>query len=631
MALSFPFAALYAYYLPDIPERSQAGDMRHVRLRCPFHEDSNASAVIYYDTGIFSCPVCNSLSITNFISKIVGCSYKEADIIVSEFFANTEGFKQDDSYFSKSPKRKPSWDALVKEAQNNLSPDLPIVKEYLNRKNLKYETLVKAGIGFLPADKTNWKQDSLVFPYYIQGHVWGIRYRNMDMQKYGESDTTFTLWGLETIPAFCNAVIIVEGETDRLTIMEMFPDIPVVSTPTCKFKKEWRREFNDISTIICIPQSDEASENLTKNLSNIFKDDITIVELPWKRSQLGKDINDWANQNDVTEFKLHIESIVASSENLCITGSELSNEEEEKEFYINGLLSPNQICSIVGPMKAKKTFTMFNMIRTLLLDDVPFLGLPDTIRGLDPGHIIIIEEEGTKKDLSDRAKLILAGTGWRDKTTWIHKKGFQLDNPKWINKLASIIKEKEAGIVCLDCFSKMHTKNEDLAKEMAPIWSNVRSLLHRFPKLTFIIIHHFGKRGEIAQGWEAIRGSSTYGAEMDLAIFQEKKETKDGETIRIKIDGREIDSIVDSEGNDILKCTHYGDGSINLSYKTKTLLITKEKFYEEIDQRKSWGLKECSAELNRDPSTIRRWVELSDGKYYITRPSAGNPATVMCK
>lgn len=631
MPLPALYSALYLHYLPRVPDGASgatSGSLTRQGVACPFHADRNPSASVYFDTGVFICPICGTFSASGFISKITGCSYKEADIIVSEFLSSNDDYKRDDSYFSKSPKRNPRWDELVKESQKNLSPDLPIVKEYLQRKGLQYETLIKAGIGFLPACKTHWNQDSLVFPYIIQSHVWGIRYRNFQGDKGGEPGTTFALWGLQDVPEICNSIIIVEGETDRLTAMEMFPTIPVVSTPTCRFKREWKREFNDITSIICIPQSDAASDGLTKSLKDAFNEDIIITDLPWRRGQFGKDLNDWRDQNDSSILITSVNALAINGTELMISGDDLDLMDEDKEFLIEGILSPGQFVAIVGPQKAKKSWMMLNLIRSLI-SDAPFLGLPGAVSYGKAGNILIVEEEGTKKDLSDRAKLVLAGTDWRNQTIWMHKKGVQLDSSRWIEKLSKIIDEKKVGVLFLDCLYKMHSKNEDKAQEMSPIWANIRLLQRRYPRLVVVLIHHFGKAGEVIKGWNSIRGSSSLGAEVDLAIFQEKKDTKTEEIINVKFDGREVRDITDTDGNEVLKCTHYNNGIIELAYDKKVVAQRAESFYDELEERKTWGLLEAAEHMGVSRQTIRSWIDKADGKYMVTSPARGNPAKIV--
>lgn len=623
MAQIAPYGALYGGYLPKYGQAVTGGSATRVAVKCLWHDDGKPSAFVDYATGVYHCPVCNlSLSAVGFISKLTGLSYKEADIIVSEYKNKVIGADYDDSYFSKSPTRKPEWDEMVKLSHELMSPDLEIVKEYCNRKNLKYETLIKAGVGFLPAKHNGWNQDVLVFPYMIQGHVWGIRYRNIRGEKSGESGTTFYLWGVNDVPVNCNSIIITEGETDRLTAMEMFPDIPVVSTPTCAMKEEWKREFSDISTIMLIPQSDGASKNLIKSVTDILGESVVVAQLPWKRGQLGKDLNDWRAKNDEKRFVRFVTAEM-SSDDWFEDGTSLSSSESVREYYINEVLSPGQLGCIVGPMKAKKTFTMLNMMRTLL-GGGPFLGLPQATLVKDIKHILVVEEEGGKADLELRVKDMLEDVDWATRTTWIFKRGVKIDNERWIEKLSKLIEQRGTNILFLDCLQKLHSLNEDKAQEMALVWRNLRMLLHRHPQLSIVFIHHFNKSGDITKGWNAIRGSSSLAGEVDLAIFQEKRETKDGEEIVVKFDGREIREL----GDEPHSCSMYAKGIINLNVKEKAIEDRRASFMLEMEDRTAWRLKDCAEFFGMTTETVRRWATSQPDKYYVTKPAPGSPAMI---
>src|SRR6185295_17401012 len=83
------------------------------------------------------------------------------------------------------PVPNPRFNTLAELSRQLMGPDHQVVQWYLEARALKYETLIERGVGYLPAQHTNWHRDSLVFPYYLNGRCTGIRYRDEGGNKGG--------------------------------------------------------------------------------------------------------------------------------------------------------------------------------------------------------------------------------------------------------------------------------------------------------------------------------------------------------------------------------------------------------------------------------------------------------------
>ena len=105
-------------------------------------------------------------------------------------------------------------------------------------------------------------------------------------------------------------------------------------------------------------------------------------------------------------------------------------------------------------------------------------------------------------------------------------------------------------VLIFDPFSRLHDQDENSNGEMGIIWNNIVLIMRKNPGLSVFLIHHFGKDGDIANGFDAFRGHSRAGAEADLGIlFQNIPSTKD-KGVHIRFVGRSLRGLEPKDGGD---------------------------------------------------------------------------------
>jgi hypothetical protein len=126
------------------------GANKFVALRCPFHDDHEASAGFDRDTGVFNCYACvGALSPGTLISKLTGVDLAAAWGIIEEFRREHNLAEKVDTFTGKRPKPSIKWDHLVAKAAKQLNADNPVVREYCGSRGVAFETLQALGIGLL--------------------------------------------------------------------------------------------------------------------------------------------------------------------------------------------------------------------------------------------------------------------------------------------------------------------------------------------------------------------------------------------------------------------------------------------------------------------------------------------------
>jgi hypothetical protein len=633
------FTDFYNEYVTPVSEEPNKDDF--ITCQCPFienhaNDDEHPSAGFSIKTGVFNCHCCGSFSAARFLAKVNdNLTFQEATTIIDSFRRENELIEHT-KIWVKERHFSPRLDRLYKESLTYDISKQSIILDYCESRGLELETLIDAHVTYLPKELTHWKKESIVFPYMIDGRIVGLRYRDAYGNKGGEPGCHFTLWGLDSLDDTTYTIVMVqEGESDRLRAMQEVKKfglpMNVVSTPTSAFRKEWVREFEDIEMVLLVPQADEASQKLVIGAENSLGAKLHVLQLPWKRKQVGKDTCEWLVYNKPDEFKLLIELIINSVTRIIVSGRELSEMViEEKDHYIQNLIHKNELFAITGHPKSKKTWIMFNLIRTLIKPGENFLGIPDMIGPTKIPNILFYEEEGSLKEFRERVYKVLGDTPYKDHVYFGHHMGVKLDDPVWIDKIQKHIDKYEISIICYDPFQRIHDKEENDASSQAVIWSNIHKLNMLYPDLTQGFIHHWSKSYNIRDGWKAMRGSIRMAGEVDTGIFVESSTRSDAEIVKIKIEGRAIETPRTKDGKDIFTTVfnkHTGLLTYEVGISDSVASPDKiEAMIDELKDRTTWTLDDCARHFVVTTKSITRWVKKSENRILITKPAPGKPA-----
>ena len=624
---------LYSEYFGHLEYGDVTSDFTSVV--CPFHDDHNASAGISKKTGVFNCHVCGAFSPAQFIAKSEGITEKEAYARVDKFRSDEGMIVKDDTGMSnKLPMPNKRWKGLYEQSQEFITPDLHIVREYMAARNISYETLRHFKVGYLPSgtpskrdskgvviaegEYTHWGRESLVFPYMMNSAVVGLRYRDISMNKTGETGSHFMLWGLDELPEETDVVVILEGETDCMRTWEALGGKYFVTcSPGSQFRHEWKRELEGVSQVIIIPQADEAAEKFIKGARATIET-LTVLNLPWRRKQFGNDVADWLRYHEDSELCEMIDAVAEASTRRVLSGFEFATiANKPRNWLIEGLLARRQVGLIGGPPKANKTWFALNIVRSLLSKE-PLCGIPSLKPPADAPipHILIIEEEGDIEGLHERVKWVLDDLPWKENTYWAHHLGVKLDTDVWITRLEKEIEANKIDLLIIDPFHRTYSVDEDRATEMGKVWDRIIQLTTRFKNLSILILHHFTKSGGVEGGWASFRGSSRTAAEADLGIFMEARPKSKGGGALMKIDGRSIPTPVTCDGKDVWTL-EFSKGILT-AQDLKSSTSKGGALFNYIKDNGEIPLTQASNHFKVSVNTITVWVQKSKNNHTDT-------------
>mgnify|MGYP000872507469 FL=1 len=641
-----PWRDFYARYFPELDRMDIKEDGFTVQsLKCLYHDDRKPSATVNVKSGFYVCHVCGSFSPYRFLVEIAGIAPEDASYFINDYLR--ELYVKDERtgrYIHAFPHYDPShtyiptpgqeeeFEEFIKEAKARLRPELPIVQEYITARGIKYEMLERFEWGYVPHDEDAGQVECLVVPFRVRGKIRAIRGRAYDGRKGAVKNSRFSLWNLDSLEGKSQAVI-VEGESDALRTIQALEacgvDIPVVSVPGNNFRKEWKREFEGIRTIYLIPQDDDASANFVRSaLAVLGEERCKVVELPWKRGDVGKDICEWLTRNNHTDQELveliPLEEHQDRFSRYYRVEELLKREPAEPDWLVRGMIARGQKILVQGPPKQMKTWFVLSLLKALSRGEnvcgVPFW--KTTVSGI---KAVMVEEEHSTNALIQRVQQSLAGTS---NIVIPHRTGVKLlpKNPEF-EDLLKFIDEFRPDLLVLDPLRSFFDGDENDSSVMQQVFAPLNMLLRKYPHMAVVVVDHTAKKPSDVLVY-ASRGSSVKGAEMD-GVIDIRKFQKD-EDVGVVVTGEFRDaetvenlSLKFEDGNLV-----YDDG-FRINIKLKDSEVRLQKLAKLLTQR-SYTQKELTDLLKVSDQTVRNDIsKLRAGGFTIEEEGGhqGSPKT----
>jgi biotin operon repressor len=641
-----PWRDFYARYFPELDRMDIKEDGFTVQsLKCLYHSDRKPSATVNVKSGFYVCHVCGSFSPYRFLVEIAGIAPEDASYFINDYLR--ELYVKDErtgSYLRAFPHYDPShtyiptpgqeeeFEEFIKEAKARLRPELPIVQEYITARGIKYEMLERFEWGYVPHDEDAGQVECLVVPFRVRGKIRAIRGRAYDGRKGAVKNSRFSLWNLDSLEGKSQAVI-VEGESDALRTIQALEacgvDIPVVSVPGNNFRKEWKREFEGIRTIYLIPQDDDASANFVRSaLAVLGEERCKVVELPWKRGDVGKDICEWLTRNNHTDQELveliPLEEHQDRFSRYYRVEELLKREPAEPDWLVRGMIARGQKILVQGPPKQMKTWFVLSLLKALSRGE-NVCGVPFWKTNVSGIKAVMVEEEHSTNALIQRVQQSLAGT---NNIVIPHRTGVKLlpKNPEF-EDLLSFIDEFRPDLLVLDPLRSFFDGDENDSSVMQQVFAPLNMLLRKYPHMAVVVVDHTAKKPSDVLVY-ASRGSSVKGAEMD-GVIDIRKFQKD-EDVGVVVTGEFRDaetvenlSLKFEDGNLV-----YDDG-FRINIKLKDSEVRLQKLAKLLTQR-SYTQKELTDLLKVSDQTVRNDIsKLRAGGFTIEEEGGhqGSPKT----
>lgn len=204
-----------------------------------------------------------------------------------------------------------------------------------------------------------------------------------------------------------------------------------------------------------------------------------------------------------------------------LIGDLLNSPEEQVPWLVTGLIPAGGLTAFSGMPGDFKTWVELEIAIAVASGKLLF-GQFETVQG----NVLIIDEENNKNLLRSRLKALSANNELKI-YIWV-KEGVKADMPSHMVQIIKFVKANDIKLVCFDSLVRIHSKEENDAKQMAQLFAHFNPLLKL--GVTVLFTHHHRKNsvGQSKPGSQNMRGSSDILASVDchLMISRNKDEHK---------------------------------------------------------------------------------------------------------
>lgn len=196
------------------------------------------------------------------------------------------------------------------------------------------------------------------------------------------------------------------------------------------------------------------------------------------------------------------------------------NELLKKDFpfvpsVVDGIISTEEFILLTAPAKAGKSMLALDLA-ICVVQGTDFLRRFKT----NKMNVLLIQTEIAEIHFKERIKAKDYKQSCDEANLILSSERVRLDEKASLEALKETIRYHNIGLLILDPFYTLHRGDENVAKEIAPILSDLRDLI-RETHCACILVHHQGKRGEgssNSQTGHKARGSSAFADVPDGSI-----------------------------------------------------------------------------------------------------------------
>lgn len=188
------------------------------------------------------------------------------------------------------------------------------------------------------------------------------------------------------------------------------------------------------------------------------------------------------------------------------------------EWLVDRLMPLGSITALSGNPGSYKSWLALCIAKAVATGN-NFLGRFPVI----PGAVLIVDEEDQLGHLQKRLSML--GVPAEAPIHYLSQSGVMLDNDRHVTKMQTFIEERGIKLVIVDSLVRVHSGDENDARDMARLFRNIRKLTAA--GATILVIHHH-RKAVIGQTGpqQSLRGSSDILASLDCHLAVDAKDGK---------------------------------------------------------------------------------------------------------
>lgn len=173
---------------------------KNALVRCPFHDDRVASLSIDLERGFWICFACGERGGIHSLAARLGANLNDTELVLKAY----EGTK---NFVYEEPK---DFSKLAEKLRDRLAAKPVYIDKFLTDREIDPRVIEEFGLG-LSAD------GRIAFPYYDDGQVIGVKYRDAAGHKSSETGSRRGIYNVDHV-RMRPVVILCEGESDTLAV-----------------------------------------------------------------------------------------------------------------------------------------------------------------------------------------------------------------------------------------------------------------------------------------------------------------------------------------------------------------------------------------------------------------------------
>lgn len=196
----------------------------------------------------------------------------------------------------------------------------------------------------------------------------------------------------------------------------------------------------------------------------------------------------------------------------------LEKEYPESEWIVEKLIPSESITVLAGAPGHYKTWIALELALSVASGRLAF-GKFKTIQG----GVLIVNEEDSGRLIQKRLKSLGEKSGLP--ISLLIQKGIKVDQEKYLKPLLEIAQDSGVKLVIFDSFTRIHTKKENEASEMAEVLADLKKFNQE--GIAVLFTHHLRKQSKFTSNdpSQRLRGSSDILAAVDCSLFVERRKS----------------------------------------------------------------------------------------------------------
>jgi len=223
---------------------------------------------------------------------------------------------------------------------------------------------------------------------------------------------------------------------------------------------------------------------------------------------------------------------------------DLSAAPPDYDWLVQGLICKGDVTLLVGEPNVGKSWVSMSLAVAMVDQQNKWLGYDMKHHG----KVLYIDEENPHDVVYHRLRQL--GLESFNNLRYLHRQGVRLDRN--FDKLLDEAVAYNPELIVLDSLTRLHTKDENNAGEMAKLFNDSINVLCRETGAAVVILHHTNK-SDSNSSYVKTRGSSDIGAAVDCGIEARKSSTLNNsfnlvhfKSRRSQVGGVKVVSILDN-------------------------------------------------------------------------------------